>query len=155
MRMPRSKALVLPLLIACSGDSGVTASRDSNQRKPMEEPSFSLSPVDREHLTTMHYDPDAVEQLLARIPAESRVRTLQTFLGVEHEGNRGSSRDGTQPDLSVLYRISDPSMQELLDRAWAPRWRAYSLQTLEQIKADLPGLKVAIRDARRRQKEDQ
>lgn len=152
----RSSLCLLPLVIlltvACSSDPGVSASSEpTHQSTQMQgDPSFSLRADERERLRAMQFDPDALEQLLRRFPASERASTLRSFLGESDDGSpAGTGHEGALPDVSVLQSTSDPSMQELLDQAWAPRWHRYSLEKLESIKEDLPGLKSAIREARK------
>lgn len=115
-----------------------------------DDAAFSLTATERERLRSSQFDPDAIEQLLQRVPAAARASTLRSFIGLSDDVDATDiGREAAAPDLSVLESISDPEMQELLERAWAPRWQRYSLEKLERIQTNLPGLATAIREARR------
>jgi hypothetical protein len=111
---------------------------------------FSLTADERQRIRAAQLDPDAVEELLRRVPADHRASTLQSILGgADDTGPSRSAGEGALPDISVLVSISDPNLQELLDKAWAPRWKRYSLEKLERMEENLPGLRSAIREARK------
>lgn len=115
-----------------------------------DDGSFSLSADERLRILAAQLDPDAVEELLRRVPADQRASTLQSILGgTEDKDLSRDAGEGGPPDISVLRSISDPHLQDLLDKAWAPRWEGYSLEKLERIDENLPGLRNAIREARK------
>lgn len=115
-----------------------------------DDRSFSLTADDRQRIRAAQLDPDAVEELLRRVAPDQRASTLQSILGgTEDKDPSRIAGAGALPDISVLRSISDPLLQELLDKAWAPRWAGYSLETLERIDRNLPGLRNAIREARK------
>ena len=62
-------------------------------------------------------DADALERLLQYFPAESRASHLDMF-SLRHTG---VDADGRLPDVTVLDRISDPVLQQLLDEVWQHR----------------------------------
>ncbi len=86
-------------------------------------------------------DVDALERLLQHFPADSRPSHLEMFsvqcVVVD--------RDGRAPDVTVLTRISDPLMQNLLEEVWQPYWTALSDAELAQATGGPPGLELARR----------
>ena len=86
-------------------------------------------------------DPDALERLLQYFPAESRPSYLEMF-SIRHEV---ADSEGRVPDVTVLTRISDPGMQNLLEEVWQPFWATVSDAELEQEIGGPPGLELARR----------
>ena len=86
-------------------------------------------------------DADALEQLLQHFPAESRPSHLEMF-SIRHEV---AESEGRVPDVTVLTRISDPVMQNLLEEVWQPFWAGVSDAELEQEIGGPPGLELARR----------
>jgi hypothetical protein len=85
-------------------------------------------------------DPDALERLLQHLPAESRQSHLEMF-SVRLEADA----DGRAPDVTVLTRISDPVMQNLLEEVWQPFWAMLSDEEFDQASGGPPGLELARR----------
>ena len=86
-------------------------------------------------------DADALEHLLQYFPAESRASHLDMFSIRE----AAADIDGRIPDVTVLDRISDPRMQQLLEEVWQPFWAALSDAELAHARGGPPGLELARR----------
>jgi hypothetical protein len=122
--------------------------------------SFQLSATDRAQIGPS-FDLDALQQLLQLIPADQRGSILKSFLPTQPPSSQsrdqsalGQGNSESLGDVTVLTRIGDPVLQDLLDRAWAPRWARYSLEELERIQTDLPGIEYARRLAKQRRRSE-
>ena len=85
-------------------------------------------------------DPDALERLLQYFPAESRQSHLEMF-----SERLALDADGRVPDVTVLTRVSDPVMQNLLEEVWQPFWAMLSDEEFEEALGGPPGLELARR----------
>lgn len=86
-------------------------------------------------------DADALERLLQYFPAESRGSHLDMFSIRE----AAADVDGRIPDATVLDRISDRRMQQLLEEVWQPYWATRSDAELARARGGPPGLELARR----------
>jgi hypothetical protein len=86
-------------------------------------------------------DADALERLLQYFPAESRASHLDMFSIREVP----TDTDGQAPDVTVLDRISDPVLQQLLEEVWQPFWAALPDAALERPGGGPPGRELARR----------
>ena len=86
-------------------------------------------------------DADALERLLQCFPPESRASHLEMF----SVRRFFVDRDGRAPDVRVLTRISNPSMQNLLEEVWQPYWDTLSDAELADAFGGPPGLELARR----------
>jgi hypothetical protein len=98
------------------------------------EDDVRLSPEQRAALAP-HYDASALEQLLARVPAEIRPRLLAaalvpssplspSSLGAALPFDLHGGPNGPRVYLPTQledFHFSDPAMQSLLERVWQPR----------------------------------
>ena len=59
------------------------------------------------------------------------------------------------PDVRVLTGVSDPKLEEILERIWGPAWAFLSIEELEQElkrpETTRPGMKAALKRHRERQ----
>jgi len=53
--------------------------------------------------------------------------------------------DGRVPDVTVLTRISNPVMQQMLEEVWQPFWASLSDEDLADAAGGPPGLELARR----------
>jgi hypothetical protein len=86
-------------------------------------------------------DADALEQLLQHFPAESRASHLEMF-STRHVT---IDSDGHAPGVTVLTRISDPVLQNLLEEVWQPFWAPFPDAELEREVDGPPGRELARR----------
>jgi hypothetical protein len=107
---------------------------------PTPDPSCHIDAAARAKLQP-GVDPDALERLLRCFPPESRASHLEMF-SVRHLVADGNGRI---PDVTVLTRISNPVMQNLLEEVWQPFWASFSAAELEQERGGPPGRGLARR----------
>lgn len=107
---------------------------------PIPDRSYRIDPTERSRLQP-GVDADALERLLQHFPADSRSSHLDMF----SVRRVVVDRDGRAPDVTVLTRISDPVMQNLLEEVWQPFWSTVSDAELEQEFGGPPGRELARR----------
>lgn len=154
--------VLVPLLIcaACADGPEATVMSDKKPSR-LDKPdlSFQLSATDRAQIGPS-FDLDALQQLLQLVPPDQRASILKSFLPSppssqsRDESALGRRNSESIGDVTVLTRIGDPVLQDLLDKAWAPRWARYSLEELERIQTDLPGIEYARRLAKQRRRSE-
>lgn len=126
-------------IFACTSDpSGGSIMSETNPKPQLERTTYRLSVEDRGKVAPI-FDGDALEEFLQMNPPTSRASLLRSFQKQPQLAN--VDPDGT---VSVLVRVSDPAMQRVLDRVWAPRWAHETLTELERRSPDLPGVKTAL-----------
>lgn len=117
------------------------------------DPSYRLAENDRAKLLP-DLDAQALEVLLQHAPVSLRAPILASVVGrdISRAISAETGADGVyrehHPDVVELTRISDPQLQVMLERVWAPRWEKMSIQELEAQASDLPGLEAAKKRAR-------
>lgn len=84
------------------------------------------------------FDLDALERLLAHVPAEHRDSLFLAF-----RAPRGN-------EVRELWYLGDPALQELLEQVWAPQWDRVPLAVIEADQSERPGKRVAIERRRAR-----
>jgi hypothetical protein len=145
-------AFLLALLGACIRQEGVLMSEGKSSR-PERDASYRLGAAERARIAPM-FDADALEELLQLTPPAARASLLRAFDPAVLSNAATPSASGTArqalPDMSALTRVSDPVLQEVLERVWAPHWAHLSLEQLEKAGADLPGIAIALQRARAR-----
>ena len=106
---------------------------------PAPDPTYHIDAAARARLQR-GVDPDALERLLQCFPAESRASHLDMF-----SDRVVVDADGRVADVTVLTRISNPGMQNLLEEVWQPFWSSFSDAELEQELGGPPGRELARR----------
>jgi hypothetical protein len=98
---------------------------------------FRLTEVQRQQVRP-GFDLDALERLLAHVPAERRDSLFVAFSAPQ--GN----------EVRELWYLGDPALQELLEQVWAPVWDRVPLSVIEADKSERPGKRLAIERRRAR-----
>lgn len=158
MRTTTLCILVLLALSAGCTDPEQPHMRDPISPRQMPDITYRLNANDRAAISPA-FDPDALEEFLQFHAAEQRAGLLETFQSSAFDATASTSRSASAqgvPDVTVLTRVSDPVLQEVLERVWAPAWANLSIEELEdELKRPdtaRPGMKIALqrkRDLRR------
>lgn len=93
------------------------------------------------------FDASAVEQIANRLTEEERRAFLASLGGVPGEATTPRQK-GAPQEVSLLVRHSDPEIQALIEKMWAPYWEHLPPEALTDPRYQLPGRKIA---AERRQ----
>lgn len=120
----------------------------STPNQPSRDRNFHLAATDRAMLRS-GVDADALEEFLQLHRPDQRAGLLQSFqapLAIV------ANEKGEIPDMHVLERVSDPVLQEVLERVWAPTRAAMSLQRKESTDARTTAIRAAM-ERRRAAKE--
>jgi hypothetical protein len=112
---------------------------------------------EEERARTAPFDPDALEEFLQKHQPEQRASLLESFYRRPARASipPGPREAESQATLNHpwLTGVSDPVLQEILERIWAPVWAFLSLEQLEKAGSDLPGLEIARQRARARRQD--
>lgn len=98
---------------------------------------FRLTDAQRDQVRP-GFDVDALERLLAHVPAERRDSLFVTF--TIPTGN----------EVRELWYLGDPALQELLEVVWVPMWDRVPTQVIEADKSERPGKRLAVERRRAR-----
>ena len=85
-------------------------------------------------------DAGALARLLGRMPADSRQSHLDMF-----SQRPAVDSESRVPDVTVLTRIFDPVMQDLLEQVWQRFWATLSDAELAEASGGPPGVEMARR----------
>jgi hypothetical protein len=99
------------------------------------DPAFHLIRQDRQRLRP-GFDADALETLLAHIPAASRDEIVSYFMKPE------------SPEIKELWYIGDPALQEFLEAVWAPMWDHVPEAQIAADTTQRPGKRLALQRRR-------
>jgi hypothetical protein len=118
------------LVIGCA-DPQRAIMKDPTSGRNAPDLSYRLEGSDRS-LVAPAFDADALEEFLQMHEPDARAGLLKSFHRsiVNQAGGAQSSNQGA-PDVSVLTRVSDPALQAVLERVWAPTWADLSTEELE------------------------
>jgi hypothetical protein len=112
---------------------------------------------EEERARTAPFDPDALEEFLQKFEPHQRALLLESFYRRPARASipPGPREAESQATLNHpwLTGVSDPVLQEILERIWAPVWAFLSLEQLEKAGSDLPGLEIARQRARARRQD--
>lgn len=139
MRMIRLFPLVL--IISCTEGKMSEPNASRNAHQPVAP--YRLSAEDRARIAPS-FDADSLEEFLQGNAPKSRAALLRKFQ--EQPAIQVNSVNGelTVPDISVLTHVSDPVLNEKLDKVWAAKWAHLSLEELERADQKRPGVKTAL-----------
>ena len=95
------------------------------------------------------FDVEALESLLQLMSVKERAQFIGTLvppLGVSSHPatpSRPPNNHGTQQDILILVRDSDPARQALLDKMWAPYWDSLPKGAVDDPSYPYPGRELA------------
>lgn len=119
---------------------------------PTPDRDYRIAEADRARIAA-DFDINALETLLQHSPPSWRASIIESFVMSRtistDIGPDGMHREHLS-DQTMLTRISDPALQEMLDAVWASRFAKKSLKELETLPSNLPGVEAAKRLARQR-----
>lgn len=81
-----------------------------------------------------HFDADALERLLQRVPASSRLQLLAEFATPAVR-----TLTALAAGSPILTRISHPVLQDLLEQVWQPFWDRVPDRFLDDPASPYPG----------------
>ena len=102
-----------------------------------QDVTFRLTEAQRQQVRP-GFDVDALERLLAHVPAERRDSLFVTFTAP------------TGNEVRELWYLGDPALQELLEVVWAPMWDRIPTEVIEADKSERPGKRLALERRRPR-----
>ena len=112
----------------------------------LPDPTYRINPETRARIAPQ-FDAQALERLLQHLAADARQSFIEQFLV---SAPVTADAGGRVPDVSILTRISDPVLQDLLEEVWQPFWQTMPPAALADPHSPYPG-----RERARRRRNDQ